>query len=146
SYTLNNDEISIKQTLLFLELIGAYRMNRLQYMEQSEEYEGLIDELLLKLQSALFSESNHTDKDINFRRIEMQAIYVDKLLSIVEEDSLNSKFKKTPFHYNQTAKGRFKNLLNQLRIIIEEGLEYYNTPMVHGHLSLLLLRINDNLD
>jgi len=145
-YTLNNDKISAKQTLLLLELIGAYRMSRLEYMEQREVYNGLTDELLLKLQSALFSESNHTDKGTDFRKIEMQAIYVDKLLSIIEEDSLNSKFNKTPYHYNQTAKGRFKNLLNQLRISIEESLKYNNTPMVHGHLSLLLQQINDNLD
>src|SRR5690606_33009943 len=48
SHTLNDDRISIIQALLFLELIGAYRMDRLRYMEQSEEYEGLTDEILLK--------------------------------------------------------------------------------------------------
>src|SRR5690606_26270056 len=122
------------------------RMNRLQYMEQSEEYEGLTDEILLKLQLALFSESNHADMGIDFRKLEMQAIYVDKLLSIIEEDSLNSKFEKAPFHYNHTTKGRFRDLLDKLKIRIEENLKYCDNPAVHGHLSLLLKQMNMNLN
>lgn len=145
-YTINNDKLSNLQTRLLIELLEAYRMNRLEYMQQQDIYKGLQFELLLKLQNGLFIELNKRNENITFRKLEIQAVYVDMLLSIIKKDSLNSKFTKASSHYNQVSKSNCMNLLSMLRKSIEEGLKHINTPMVHGHFSLLVQRINEKLD
>lgn len=145
-YTISNDKISNLQTRLLLELLESYRMNRLQYMEQKDMFKGLTTELLLKLQEGLFLELNTGSEKNDFRRLDIQVIYIEKVLSIINEESLNSKLTKKLSYYNQATKSNYINQLNLLRKRIEESLMHDNDSIIHWHFYLLLQQINEKLN
>tara|TARA_R110002033_G_scaffold154167_2_gene190598 strand:+ start:5502 stop:7817 length:2316 start_codon:yes stop_codon:yes gene_type:complete len=142
-YSTYPDKLMDFQMRLLMEGIGQRRLKRLEYLEQHyTDFKGATSEFLMKFQSNLFNELVEDTVQINDRRQELQQLYVEALLNVIQQKA--GKLNATGnIDYSSHSKSFFVvNLLN-LKSSINRSLEKKMDAGTEGHLKLLLKQLNE---
>ncbi|WP_103192135.1 zinc-dependent metalloprotease [Formosa algae] len=114
-YSTYPDILMDLQMRLLMEAINQRRFKRFEFLEQYYvEYEGVSSVFLEQFQSLLFDELDNKTIQINTRKLELQKLYVDALITIINQklDQLNAPGNTSYTHY---TKSLFMKCLLQLK-------------------------------
>lgn len=116
-YSTYPDQVLEYQQRLLLELLRPQRLKRLAYMETLDGYGTVYQRFLERLQSGLFRELYGTSGKVARGRRELQAFYIDKLLSAMHQEESNIVAGQRAFAYTAYAKGL---LMGKLKVLQED--------------------------
>ncbi|WP_299780519.1 zinc-dependent metalloprotease [uncultured Formosa sp.] len=142
-YSTYPDRLMDFQMRLLMEAINQRRFKRFEFLEQYYvEYEGVSSVFLEQFQSLLFEELDNKTIQINTRKKELQKLYVDALITVINQkfEQLNAPGNTS---YTNYTKSLFMKGLLQLKLKINKCITKKTNPVTYGHLKLLLRQLNE---
>ncbi|WP_417445285.1 zinc-dependent metalloprotease [Joostella sp.] len=142
-YSTYPDKLMDFQMRLLMESIGQRRLKRLAYLEEHyPTFNSVTSDFLIKIQNSLFNELEEDHIQISFRRQQLQQVYVEALLRVIQQKvgELNAVGN---VNYNSYSKSLFFDNLLNLKLKIASCVDKKIDVKTSGHLKLILNQLND---
>ena len=117
------DKVSDYQQRLFMELIMAPRLKRLEHMEKRLGPNDLIQSYLSALQSGLFKELREHHKTVEPRRQAIQTLYIEQVIQILNQERPRLDPQQQFFAHSDYIKSLMMGRLMSIKQEIEKGIE-----------------------
>ncbi|MBA6153412.1 zinc-dependent metalloprotease [Gelidibacter maritimus] len=141
-YSTFPDKLLEYQQRLLFELLEAKRTKRFEYLESLEGYEGALPMYLTKLQYGLFNDLESLHSSVKPRNQELQMTYIEKLISMVQQERETITAARKAFAYSDYTKGYIMEQLMILKDRIQNGLDNKKVNASLGHWHLCLEKLN----
>lgn len=136
------DELLECQQLVLFELLHTSRTKRFEYLESMDGFEGALSRYLTTLQNGLFRELESLDLTVKPRNQEVQMLYIEKLILIIQQkrETINATDKS--FVYSDYTRGLIMEQLMVLKDRIHKILDIRKNNASLGHWQLCLEKLN----
>lgn len=142
-YSVNPDKILEYQQLLVMELLRPQRLKRLEYMEKLPNYERILHLYLSELQRNLFKELNEQSSVVKPRNSEIHLTYIDKLVSIIQQERKSIIVEEKNFDYTDYSRGLVMEQLVLLKKAVEKAIRRSRDEDSLGHWMLCLQKLDE---
>ena len=143
-YSTYPDYILEIQNRLLYQLLNVERIKRLEYLESNgTTYDGITERVLERLQTALFEELFKAPKVMDTRISELQVLYVNKLLQIIESEPSSLQAEKNRYAWTAHSKALIQAQLVKLKQQIIDNMDQCKTITTRGHAISLLSLMKD---
>lgn len=143
NHTVNRDKVLEYQLILVLELFNPERMKRLEYMNESSDFEGIYNRFFSILQYGLFRELYEGSGNVLPRNQEVQLNYLDFLVRNLKQDRMNITVDEKMYDYTDYSKGLMMEQLMDLKKDIKRKLKRNRDNPSLGHWNMCLIKLQD---
>ncbi|MBA4744535.1 MAG: zinc-dependent metalloprotease [Muricauda sp.] len=142
TYSTYPDHILTRQQLLLFELLRPKRMKRLEHMQTINGYERILESYLIDLQKGLFKELYGSSGTVGRRKQEVQLTYLDRMLTVIDEDRKHYEAHDKGFVHSDHTKGLMMGNLMELKREIEKRMKRNKQMESVGHWKLCLKKLD----
>jgi len=142
TYSTYPDHILTRQQLLLFELLRPRRMKRLEHMQTIKGFKGILESYLIDLKNGLFRELFEGSGAVARRKQEVQLTYLDRMLSVINEERKHYEAHDKGFVHSDHTKGLMMGNLMELKREIEKRMKRNKRLESEGHWKLCLKKLD----